>query len=104
MIKLIISTTLQKQEKTCYYFLVWTGFQIKQEEQQTKKHVDKGKTLVRKLGQKIKSKYKKEVKLEEAPDPLKEDYEPQKFSADSKGKGLLFMNKEDHPVQDRETT
>ena len=59
LIKLIISTILQREGKTWDYFLFWSGFQIKQEEQQTKKHVDKGKTLVRKLGQKIKSKDKK---------------------------------------------
>ena len=40
-------------------------FQVKQEDQQTKKQVDKGKVLVRKLGQKVKSEDKKEVKLEE---------------------------------------
>ena len=59
LINLIISTTLQREGKTWDYFLFWSGFQIKQEEQQTKKHVDKGKTLVRKLGQKIKIKYKR---------------------------------------------
>ena len=37
LIKLIISTTLQREGKTWNYFLFWTGFQIKQEEQQTKK-------------------------------------------------------------------
>ena len=65
--------------------------------------MDKGKTLVTKLGQKIKSEDKKKVKLEEAPEPLKYDYEPQKFSADSKGKYSLFTQKEDQPVQDRAT-
>ena len=53
------------------------GFQIKQEEQPTKKHVDKGKTLARKLGQKAKSEDKKEVKLKEETEPSKEDYEHQ---------------------------
>ena len=98
LIKLIISTALQKEGKTWNYFLFWTGFQIKQEEQQIKKQVDKGKTLVRKLGQKIKSEDKKDVKLEEATEPLKDDNKPQKFSADSKGKYSLFTQKEDQPV------
>ena len=99
LIKLIISTALQKEGKTWNYFLFWTSFQIKQEEQQTKKQVDKGKTLVRKLGQKIKFEDKKEVKLEKALEPLKDDNEPQKFSADSKGKCSLFTEKKDQPMQ-----
>ena len=66
--------------------------------------MDKGKTLVRKLGQKIKYEDKKEVKLEKAPDPLKDDNKPQNFSAESKGKYSLFTQKEEQPVQDRETT
>ena len=48
---------------------------------------------MRKLGQKIKSEDKKEVKLEEVLEPSKEYCEPQKFSADSKGKGSLFTKK-----------
>ena len=99
MIKLIISTALQKEGKTWNYFLFWTGFQIKQEEQQTKKQVDKGKTLVRKLGQKIKVEDKKEIKLEKALEPLKDDNESQNFSADSKGKYSLFTQEEDQPMQ-----
>ena len=66
--------------------------------------MDKGKTLVRKLGHKIKVEDKKEIKLEEAPEPLKDDNEPQNFSADSKGKYSLFTQKEDQPVQDRAKT
>ena len=46
----------------------------------TKKHVDKGKTLVRKLGQKIKVEDKKDIKLEEVPEPLKGNYEPHQSS------------------------
>ena len=69
LIKLIISTVLQSEGKTWDYFLFWYGFQIKQEEQPTKKHVDKGKILVRKLGKKVKSEDKKEVKLEEETNP-----------------------------------
>ena len=75
LIKLIISTILQREGNTWDYFLFWSGFQIKQEDQPTKKHVDKGQTLVRKLGQKVKSENKKEVKLEEVTEPSKGDHE-----------------------------
>ena len=54
---------------------------------------------MRKLGQKVKSEDKKEVKLEETLEPLKDDNEPQKFSADSKGKCSLFTEKKDQPMQ-----
>ena len=37
--------------------------------------MDKGQTLVRKLGQKVKSEDKKEVKLEEVTEPSKGDHE-----------------------------
>ena len=104
MIKLIISTALQKEGKTWDYFIFWSGFQIKQEEQQTKNHVDKGKTLVRKLGQKIKVEDKKDIKLEEVPDPLKGNYEPHQSSANSKDKSSLFTKNEGQLVQGRVTT
>ena len=58
-----------------------------------------GKTLVRKLGQKIKSEDKKEVKLEGAPDPLEGNYEHQQPSADNKDKSSLFIKEEDQPVK-----
>ena len=90
LIKLIISTVLQKEGKTWDFFLFWSGFQVNQEDQQTKKQADKGKVLVRKLGQKVKSEDKKEVKLEEAPELVKDDSEPKVFSADTKGQYSLF--------------
>ena len=90
LIKLIIGTALQREGETWDYFLFWSGFQIKQEEP-TKKHVDKGQNLIRKLGKKVKSKDKKDVKLEKVTEPSKEDYEPQQLLADSKGKSLLFI-------------
>ena len=49
-----------------------------------------GKTLVRKLGQKIKVEDKKDVKLEEVPEPSKEDCEHQQLSDDNKDKRSLF--------------
>ena len=62
-----------------------------------------GKTLVRKLGQKIKVEDKKDVKLEEVPEPSKEDCEHQQLSDDNKDKSSLFTKKEGQPVQDRVT-
>ena len=59
LINLIISTILQKEGKTWDYFLFWSGFQINQEGQLTKKHVDKGQALIRKLGKKVKVEDKK---------------------------------------------
>ena len=63
--------------------------------------MDKGQTLIRKLGKKVQTENKKDVKLERVTKPSKEDYEPQQLSADSKGKILLFIKKEDQPVQNR---
>ena len=99
LIKLIISTVLQNEGKTWDLFLFWSGFQVKQEDQQTKKQADKGKVLVRKLGHKVKSEDKKEVELEEAPEPLKDDNEPKMFSAEIKGKYSLFTEKKEQPTQ-----
>ena len=50
---------------------------------------------MRKLGQKVKTEDKKEVKLEEVPEPLKDDNEPQMSSADIKGKYSLFTEKKE---------
>ena len=63
--------------------------------------MDKGQTLIRKLGKKVKSEDKKDVKLEKMTEPSKEDYEPWELSADSKGKGFLLIKKEDQPVKNR---
>ena len=54
---------------------------------------------MRKLGQKVKTEDKKEVKLEEVPEPLKDDNEPQMSSADIKGKYSLFTEKKEQPMQ-----
>ena len=59
LIKLIISTVLQTEGKNWDFFLFWSGFQVRHEDQQPKKQVDKGKILVRKLGQKVKCEDKK---------------------------------------------
>ena len=77
LIKLIISSVLQKEGKTWDYFLFWSGFQNNQEGQPTRKQVDKGQTLIRKLRQKVKAEDEECVKLEEVAEPSKGDYESQ---------------------------
>ena len=61
--------------------------------------MDKGQTLIRKLGQKVKSEDKKCVKIEEVIEPSKGYIEPQQPSINSKGKCLLISEKETQPVQ-----
>ena len=98
LIKLIISTALQKEGKTWDFFLSWSGFQVNQEDQQTRKQADKGKVLVRKLGQKVKSEDKKEVKREEASEAVKDESEPKEFLADTKGQYSLFIEVKEQPM------
>ena len=49
LINLIISTVLQKKEKTWDYFLFYSGFQSKKEDQSKKRQVNKSHNLVKKL-------------------------------------------------------
>ena len=65
LIKLVISTVLQKREKTWEYFLFWSGFQTKKEEQSQKRQLDKGQNLIKKLKNKV------TVKDEEGDEPEK---------------------------------
>ena len=53
LIKLIISTVLQKKEKTWDYFLFWSGFQSEKEDQSKKRQLNKGHNLVKKLKKKV---------------------------------------------------
>ena len=53
LIKLIISTILQKREKTWKHFLFWSGFKTEKEDQSQKRQVDKGHTLIKKLRKKV---------------------------------------------------
>ena len=48
---------------------------------------------------KVKTKDKNEFKLEEVPDPLKDDKGPQMSSAEIKGKYSLFTEKKEQPMQ-----
>ena len=47
LIKPIISTVLRKKEKTWDYFLFWSGFQTKKEDQDQKIQLKKGHNLIR---------------------------------------------------------
>ena len=71
LIKLIINSVLQREEKTWEYFLFWSGFQNSQEGQSNRKQADKGQTLIRKLRHKIKVENEDCVKLEEVAEPAK---------------------------------
>ena len=53
LIKLVISTVLQKKEKTLEYFLFWSGFQTEKEDQAQKRQLNKGHSLVKKLKKKV---------------------------------------------------
>ena len=53
LIKLIISTVLQKKGKTWDYFLFWYGFQSEKENQSKKRHVNKAHNLVKKLKKEV---------------------------------------------------
>ena len=70
LIKLIISTVLQKKGKTWYYFLFWSEFQSEKEDQSKKIQVNKSQNLVKKL--------KKEVIVEEKEDSVQERYMTQR--------------------------
>ena len=97
LIKLIISTILQAEGKTWDFFLFWSGFQMKQEDQQIKKQEDKGKILVRKLKQKKKTEDKEEVKPKGDSEPVKT--KTQMPSAGVKGKYSLFTEEEVQPLK-----
>ena len=53
LINLIISTVLQKKEKTWDYFLLYSWFQSEQEDQSKKRKLNKGQNLVKKLKKKV---------------------------------------------------
>ena len=53
LIKLVISTVLQKREKTWDYFLFCFGFQTEKEEQSQKRQLNKGHNLVKKLKKRV---------------------------------------------------
>ena len=53
IIKLVVSTVLRKKEKTWYYFLFWSGFQIEKEDQAHKRQLNKGHNLVKKLKKRV---------------------------------------------------
>ena len=44
---------MQKREKTWEYFLFWSGFKTKKEDQSQKRQLDKGQILIKKLKKKV---------------------------------------------------
>ena len=56
LIKLIISTILQKREKTWKHFIFRSGFKTDKEEQSQRRQVYKGQTLIKNLRKRIKIK------------------------------------------------
>ena len=83
IIKLIISTVLKHEGNTWDFFIFWSGFQTKEEDQKPKRQADKGKVLMWKLGQKPKLEDKEDVKVEKASEYVEDDSKSKVFSASS---------------------
>ena len=66
LIKLVISTILQKQEKTWEYFLFLSGFQTEKEDQTQKRQLNKGHNLVKKLKKRVKVEIEEDNALEKS--------------------------------------
>ena len=75
LIKLIISTVLQKREKTWEHFIFWSGFKTDQEEQSQRRQVDKGQTLITKIRKKVIVKDEENDKPGEASKQENENFE-----------------------------
>ena len=97
LIKLIISTVLQHEGKTWDFFLFWSGFHVKQEEQQPKRQTNKGKVMMKKLGQKDKPANKEEFKVEEVAEQVKLDSKIKRSSVGTTGRYSLFAKEELQP-------
>ena len=75
LIKLIISTVLQKRAKTWEHLLFLSGFKTEKEDQSQKRQVDKGQTLIKKLRKKFIVKDEEADKLGEASNQENENIE-----------------------------
>ena len=53
LIKLIVSTVLQKKGRTCKHFLFWLGIQTQQENQPRKRQMNKHYSLVKRLKKEV---------------------------------------------------
>ena len=62
LIKLIITTVLQHEDKTWDFFLFWSDVHPQQEDQHLKRQTDKGKVMMKKLGHTAKTADKDNVK------------------------------------------
>ena len=75
------------------------GFHVKQEDQQPKRQADKGKVMMKKLGQKAKLENKEYVEVEKAVEPVEIDSKPRVFLVSTAGRYSLFSEEELQPRQ-----
>ena len=88
---------LQHEGNTWDFFLFWSGFHVKQEEQQPKRQTDKGKVMMKKLGHTAKPTNKEEFKVEEVAGQVKLDNKFKRSSVGTTGKYSLFAKEELQP-------
>ena len=91
LIKFIISTVLQHEGKSWDFFLFWTGFHVKQEDQHPKRQANKGKVMMKKLGQKAKLEDKEDVEVEKAAEHVEVDSKLKVSSVGTTGRYSLFL-------------
>ena len=100
LIKLIISTVLQKREKTSQHFIFWSGFKTDREEQSQRRQVDKGQTLIKKLRKKVTIKDEENDKPGEASNQENENFEFGQRVNDEESKVLQSEMKEPELVEE----
>ena len=100
LIKLVISTILQKREKTWEYFLFWSGFQTEKEEQSQKRQLNKGQNLVKKLKKKVTVKNEEGSELEKYLNQEDENIEIEQQINIEENKVSKLEVKEIEPVED----
>ena len=88
LIKVIISTVLQKREKTRERFIFWSGFKTDREEQSQRRQVDKGQTLIKKLRKKVTIKDEENDKPGEASNQENKNFEFEQRINDKESKVL----------------
>ena len=85
---------LQYEGKTWDFFLFWSGFHVKQEDQQPKRQTDKGKVMMKKLGHKAKPADKEDVQIEKVAEQVKVDSKFKMSSVGTTGRYSLFSKEE----------
>ena len=100
LIKLIISTVLQKREKTWEHFLFWSDFKTEKEDRSQKRQVDQGQTLIKKLRKNVIVKDEEADKPGEASNQENENIEfGQRVNVEER-KVLQSEMKEPEPVEE----